>query len=114
VAVSTPRERRSWYVYDWANSAFQTTVVTVFLGPYLTGVAEAAAGADGFLRPLGVPIRASAYCSIVVSNAWLPDLAGPDERDAVSSRGWALGYAGGGLLLPANLALFTLAEAAAG
>jgi UMF1 family MFS transporter len=44
----------------------------------------------------------------VVYYSWLPDLASPDERDAVSSRGWAFGYLGGALLLAANLALFTL------
>jgi UMF1 family MFS transporter len=44
--------------------------------------------------------------SIVVYNAFLPEIAEPDERDRVSSRGWALGYLGGGLLLGANLALF--------
>src|SRR6185369_8821559 len=44
----------------------------------------------------------------VVYYSWLPDLAGPDERDAVSSRGWAFGYLGGALLLAGNLALFTL------
>jgi len=44
----------------------------------------------------------------VVYYSWLPDLASPDERDAVSSRGWAIGYLGGALLLAANLALFTL------
>jgi UMF1 family MFS transporter len=44
----------------------------------------------------------------VVYYSWLPDLASPDERDAVSSRGWAIGYLGGALLLGANLALFTL------
>ena len=41
------RQQRAWYFYDWANSAFSTTVVTVFLGPYLTTLAEDAAGADG-------------------------------------------------------------------
>jgi UMF1 family MFS transporter len=46
----------------------------------------------------------------VVYYSWLPDLAGPDERDAVSSRGWAVGYLGGALLLAANLALFTQYE----
>jgi UMF1 family MFS transporter len=46
--------------------------------------------------------------SVVVYYSWLPDLAGPDERDKVSSRGWAYGYLGGALLLAANLALFTL------
>ena len=30
----------------------------------------------------------------------------PDERDAVSSRGWAFGYAAGALVLVANLVLF--------
>jgi MFS-type transporter involved in bile tolerance (Atg22 family) len=40
---ATRRERRGWYFYDWANSAFQTTVITVFLGPFLTTVTELAA-----------------------------------------------------------------------
>src|SRR5262245_58488876 len=40
--LSTRRERVGWYFYDWANSAFSTTVLSVFLGPYLTSVAERA------------------------------------------------------------------------
>jgi UMF1 family MFS transporter len=176
------REQRSWYVYDWANSAFQTTVLTVFLGPYLTALADAAA-IDGFVRVLGVPVRAAAYypylvsvsallqvlamplvgalvdrtgrrrallgvtayigavgtmllyfvrddqflvggllflvtsvaytCSVVVYNAWLPDIADTEERDRVSSRGWAAGYLGGGLLLAANLVLLQQVQAGA-
>ena len=36
------RRVRGWAMYDWANSAFSTTVGTVFLGPYLASlVAEA-------------------------------------------------------------------------
>ncbi len=174
------REQRGWYVYDWANSAFPTTVVTVFLGPYLTTVTRAAADPAGFVHPLGVPVRAesffpyavavsvalqvlvlpvagaiadrtrrkrawlggSAYLgalataalftvsgsgylwggllfvlanvaygtSVVVYNSFLPEIAEPAERDRVSSRGWALGYLGGGLLLAGNLALFTLRD----
>ena len=170
------REQRGWYFYDWAFSAFSTTVVTVFLGPYLTDVAEAAAGADGYVRPLGIPVLAESFfpyvvslsvllqvlvlpivgaiadrtrrkremlgalaylgalatmglyflggsnyllggllfvvaniafgASAVVYYSFLPEIALPDERDAVSSRGWALGYLGGALLLAANLALF--------
>jgi UMF1 family MFS transporter len=46
----------------------------------------------------------------VVYYSWLPDLADPDERDAVSSRGWAVGYLGGALLLAASLALFNAHE----
>jgi MFS transporter, UMF1 family len=44
-------------------------------------------------------------CSLVVYDAILIEIATPDERDGVSSRGWALGYLGGGLLLAANLAV---------
>jgi UMF1 family MFS transporter len=181
-AETTPhdrrREQRGWYFYDWANSAFYTTVVSVFLGPYLSDIAKAAADAGGFVHPLGADIRAKAVyplavalsvilqvivlplagaladhtgrkrallgafaytgafatmglyfvsggryvlgaalfvvanlalgASTVVYNAFLPDIAAPDERDAVSSRGWGLGYLGGGLLLALNLVLFLL------
>lgn len=43
--------------------------------------------------------------AIVMYNAYLPEITTEDRRDAVSSRGFALGYLGGGLLLAANLAL---------
>ncbi len=46
--------------------------------------------------------------SLVVYDAILCQIATPDERDGVSSRGWAMGYLGGFLLLAANLALVTL------
>ena len=174
------REQRGWYVYDWANSAFQTTALTVFLGPFLIGLADQAS-VDGRVRVLGLGLAPGAVyayltslsalfqvvamplvaasadrtgarrsllavtaftgaaatvsialvppdafvaagllflvatvayaCSIVVYNAWLPDIATPDERDRVSSNGWALGYLGGGLLLALNLGLFLLANA---
>lgn len=170
------REQIGWYFYDWANSAFSTTVVTVFLGPYLTSVTRAAANANGLVYPLGIPVAVGSFfpymvslsvllqvvflpilgaiadyshrkkqflgifayigavatmgmyflqgdnyllggalflianlafgASIVFYNAFLPDIASPGTRDAVSSRGWALGYLGGGLLLVANLVLF--------
>jgi MFS transporter, UMF1 family len=173
------REQIGWCFYDWANSAFATTVVTVFLGPYLTTVTRAAADGSGFVHPLGVPIHAGAFfpylvslsvllqivvlpilgaiadythlkkqmlalfayvgafatmglyflsgtnyllggglfvvanvsfgASIVVYNAFLPQIAGPDRRNFVSSLGWGLGYLGGGLLLALNLALFSRA-----
>jgi UMF1 family MFS transporter len=43
----------------------------------------------------------------VVYYSFLPQLGGPDDRDAISSRGWAVGYLGGGLLLALNLAVVT-------
>nr|WP_211661437.1 MFS transporter [Modestobacter muralis] len=174
------RERAGWYSYDWAMSAFNTTVISVFLAPYLTSVAEAAADAQGRIHPLGISMPPGSLFGYVVSlsvvlqvvvlpltgavadrsgrkrqllaaftligslctmalfflsgdgyllgsglfivaniafgaatvvyYSWLPDLAAPDERDAVSSRGWALGYLGGALLLAANLALYTQYE----
>lgn len=48
--------------------------------------------------------------SLVVYDAILNEISSPDERDAVSSKGWALGYIGGGLLLIANLIFVTLSE----
>ncbi|GAA3352051.1 MFS transporter [Amorphoplanes nipponensis] len=184
VPVSSRRERTGWYFYDWANSAFSTTVITVFLGPFLTSVTEQAAGCglgaddcDLRVHPLGISVAAGSYfpylvslsvlltvfvlpvmgaiadraarkkpllaataflgagatvamafvtgqryllggllfivaniafgASVVVYNSFLPRLAGPDERDKVSSRGWALGYLGGGLLLLLNLVVVT-------
>jgi len=46
--------------------------------------------------------------SIVVYDSFLPEIADADDRDRVSSRGWALGYIGGGTLLIVNLAIVTL------
>ena len=45
-------------------------------------------------------------CSLVCYNAILVDISTEDERDRVSSRGWAWGYLGGGLLLLVNLVMF--------
>ncbi|GGO19989.1 MFS transporter [Microbispora rosea subsp. aerata] len=62
------REQRGWYWYDWANSAFQTTVLTVFLGPYLTSVATTAAGGEGgFVSFLGLDLRPKAYFTTLVT-----------------------------------------------
>jgi UMF1 family MFS transporter len=164
-------------MYDWANSAFQTTVVTVLIGPYLTALAQQAVGDNGIvlaLGPLGavtaksffpycialsvflqiflLPLLGAAadrsrmkkrlmmtFCyagvaatcllffisarhyiaggvllivanlcfgaTIVLYNAFLTDVAPPHLRDRVSSRGYAFGYLGGGLLLACNLLL---------
>jgi MFS transporter, UMF1 family len=54
-------------MYDWANSAFATTVVTLFLGPYLTSLAKAAADAHGNVYPLGITVDARSYWSYAVS-----------------------------------------------
>ena len=44
--------------------------------------------------------------SLVVYYSFLVDIAGPDERDDVSVKGWAFGYLGGGLALALQLAFY--------
>src|SRR3954447_6943987 len=66
-APSTKRERVGWYFYDWANSAFSTTVVTVFLGPYLTAITKNAADANNMVHPLGIPVLADSFFPYIVS-----------------------------------------------
>jgi UMF1 family MFS transporter len=180
--VNDKREIFGWAMYDWANSAFSTTVGTVFLGPYLASLAEKAAiySQDGVARILGIPIAADSffpYCisisvgmqvlflpilgaiadyshrrkqmmqlfatigaiatillflttapvwwlggllfiaanlafgaAMVFYNSYLPDIASEDQRDRVSSYGWAMGYLGDGLLLILNLAFFLFSD----
>lgn len=48
--------------------------------------------------------------STVVYDALLNRIAHPDDRDRVSSRAWALGYLGGGILLVINLGVMQLYE----
>ncbi len=61
------REQRGWYVYDWANSAFYTTVVAVLLGPYLTEIAKAAADANGNVLFFGLRVAAQSVWPYSVS-----------------------------------------------
>ena len=41
--LARAREQKAWYWYDWANSAYVTTIGTVLFAPYLISVAEQAA-----------------------------------------------------------------------
>jgi len=182
VLVNDKKEIFGWGMYDWANSAFSTTVGTVFLGPFVASLARNAAEAAGTetVSFLGIPVAPDSflpYCisfsvlmqvlflpilgaiadyshlrkammrlfatigavatilmffvtgnlwwlggvlyiianlafgaAIVFYNAYLPDIASEDERDRVSSYGWAMGYLGGGILLALNLAFFIFSE----
>ena len=178
--INDKREIFGWAMYDWANSAFSTTIGTVFLGPYVASLAASAASLspDKMAHFLGIPVAADSffpYCisisvlgqvfflpimgaiadyshrrkqmmqlfatigaiatilmffvsaplwwlggvlfilanlafgaSIVFYNSYLPDIASEDQRDRVSSYGWAMGYLGDGLLLILNLVLYLL------
>ena len=179
------RQQKAWNWYDWANSAFYTSVLSVLFAPYLITVAGRAAGcsdpdetcsrtvdvlglhlaagalpsylisfatiASAFVLPVvgafvdrsgrkkwhmgGYAFAGSLFaallffvkgeswqlgavavvissilggCSLVAYYAILVDISTESERDRASSRGWAWGYLGGGLLLLVNLAAFTL------
>jgi len=56
-ATIKPNQRREifgWMLYDWANSAFYTTVISVMLGPYLISIAESSVGKEGLIFDLGL------------------------------------------------------------
>jgi UMF1 family MFS transporter len=53
VAKNNPRELFGWKMYDWANSAFYTTVVGALFSPYLTRLAQSAVGENGVVLSLG-------------------------------------------------------------
>src|SRR5918997_584882 len=78
--MSTKNDRREifgWLTYDWANSAFYTTVVSVLLGPYLTSLAQANVGENGVIFDFGflgavtaknlfsLTITASVFCQVL-------------------------------------------------
>lgn len=80
--VNNKKEIFGWAMYDWANSAFSTTVVTVFLGPYLAALANESAklSADGMAHLGAIPIAPDSffpYCvsfSVVAQVLFLPIL----------------------------------------
>ena len=159
------RAIRAWTMYDWANSAFATTIMAAVLPVYFSDVAavnlpnniataywgyttsiaallaaiispilgtlaDFSAAKKKFLAifiAIGVTGTALLYFvqtgdwllasiffiignigfagSLVYYDALLPHVARPDEIDQVSSRGYAMGYIGGGILLAINLAM---------
>ena len=49
--------------------------------------------------------------SLIFYDAFLPHIARPEEIDQVSSRGYAMGYLGGGLLLAINVVMIQMPDA---
>jgi UMF1 family MFS transporter len=52
-AKNDKREIFGWKMYDWANSAFSTTVAGALFSPYITRLAQAAVGENGVVLDLG-------------------------------------------------------------
>jgi len=69
VTAASPRRRAvsGFALYDVANSAFITTVVTAVGGPFLTALAEDAAGPDDRISVLLLAPRAAAVFAYAVS-----------------------------------------------
>jgi UMF1 family MFS transporter len=67
--VNDKREILGWSMYDWANSAFSTTVGTVFLGPYVASLARDAAEAAGAdtVPFFGLPVAPDSFLPYCIS-----------------------------------------------
>ena len=67
------REIFGWLMYDWANSAFYTTVIGVLIAPYLTSLAQAAVGENGIVLSFGALGSVTAIIAgiLIVSFGWL-------------------------------------------
>ena len=158
--IEKKRAQLAWAMYDWANSAFATTIMgsilpnyfaayiategalaiwgyTVAIGsliaalisPVLGAIADFRASKKKFMAffiAVGVISTGLLFMvkspddqllasilyifgtigfagSLVFYDALLPHVADEDEIDQVSSKGYALGYIGGGLLLLINV-----------
>jgi UMF1 family MFS transporter len=159
----------AWTMYDWANSAFATTILAAILPIYYSQVAGAtlpspaiataywSAGYSislliaAIISPIlgtvsdimrgkklllsifaGIGILGTAFLVLVETGDWvlasilaivgrigfsganvfydalLPHVAKEEDRDRVSSRGYAMGYLGGGILLAINVVMLNL------
>jgi UMF1 family MFS transporter len=160
------RRIQAWTLYDWANSAFATTILAAVLPIYYSDVAGATLPSPAaatalwslglsislfivaILSPilgtisdirrnkkpflsvfLGVGVLATGLMVLINTGDWvlasilfilgrfgftaanvfydalLPHVAREEDRDRVSTRGYAMGYLGGGLLLAINVAM---------
>jgi len=67
--VNDKKEIFGWAMYDWANSAFSTTVGTVFLGPHVAHLARVAAEAVGkeTVSLFGIPVAPDSFLPYCIS-----------------------------------------------
>jgi len=161
----------AWCMYDWANSAFATTIMAAMFPPFYRSVAIAAGAAENIatsrwayttsiallliaiIAPVlgaiadhtggkkryiaffaGLGILATAAFVFIGTDTWLlasvlfilgnigfaganifyesllPHIAKKNDIDQVSTRGYALGYLGGGILLVINVLWFMKPE----
>ena len=99
IADRSSRKKTIMAGFAWTGSAFAAAMFLVTGSDWVLGA--------GLLFGANICLGAS----VVVYDAILCEIATPDERNAVSSRGWAMGYLGGGLLLTVNLAVVSFHDA---
>ncbi|HEY0167568.1 MAG TPA: MFS transporter [Jatrophihabitans sp.] len=80
------RQRRGWYFYGWASHVFPTIVVTVFMGRYLTSLAENAVGKTGRVSVFGIPVAPGSLFAYTVSFATVLLLVAMPVVGAVADR----------------------------
>jgi MFS transporter, UMF1 family len=80
------RQRRGWYFYGWASHVFPTIVVTVFMGRYLTSLAENAVGKTGRVSVFGIPVAPGSLFPYVVSFATVLLLVAMPVVGAIADR----------------------------
>ncbi len=93
LADRTSHKRHLMAAFAWVGAAAAASMVFVAGSNWQLGVA------------LLVVASICLGSSLVVYDAILVSIAHEEDRDRVSSRGWALGYLAGGLLLAVNLAI---------
>lgn len=114
----------------WGFTSSISALIAALISPILGAVADFTGSKKRFLAVfMGIGVTATALLYFVQTGDWLlasllfifgnigfagslvyydgllPHVAGPDEIDQVSSRGYAMGYIGGGLLLAVNLVM---------
>jgi UMF1 family MFS transporter len=69
--INSRREIFGWIMYDWANSAFYTTVVGALFGDYLTYLAQKAVGENGTVLSFGAlgAVTAKSLSTFAVSTS---------------------------------------------
>mgnify|MGYP001813785430 FL=1 len=160
------RRIRAWTLYDWANSAFATTIlaavlpiyysqvagatlaspaiataywsrglsigilIVAIISPVLGTISDIMRGKKRFLAVfVGIGILSTGLLVLVETGDWmlasilfilgrvgfsganvfydalLPHVAREEDQDQVSTRGYAMGYLGGGILLALNVVM---------
>jgi UMF1 family MFS transporter len=103
--LARSKDQKAWYWYDWANSAFYTTVLTAVFGPFMIEVAGKAAGCadpdetcDATLNVLGLHLAAGSLPSYLttfatIASAFVLPIVGAFVDRSGRKKLWMSGFA---------------------